>query len=85
VHDYVLVAILAHTGDQIMALVGDGRPTGWTEALALSFISESYSYSLNSEDGPDELCNFATLFSDGVWDEIQEQYPNFQKWIDARP
>ena len=49
----------------------DGRPEGWTEARALEFIARG---------GTDEQ-DFAELFVEGGWKEIDAHYPQFRAMI----
>lgn len=77
-------AIKAHLGkpepaftDAILSMEeGDGRPAGWTEALALEFIAQKL------DDW--ECGTFATDFVEGDWPAIQKEWPEFQMWLDNR-
>ena len=53
---------------------GDGRPAGWTEALALEFIGTQY------VDCADQ---FAKAFNEGDWPTIQKEWPEFQTWLNG--
>jgi len=50
----------------------DGRPEGWTEALALEFIGNIY------VDAKDQ---FAKAFVEGDWNEVQRHWPEFDEWV----
>jgi hypothetical protein len=52
----------------------DKRPAGWTEALALEFLSDG-------TDGPEE---FAKSFLHGDWPTIQKEWPEFQTFINKQ-
>lgn len=54
--------------------LSDGRPAGWTEALALGFIAECGALHDARED-------FATAFNEGDWAGIQRNWPEFQEWV----
>lgn len=62
------------TADSEQGIVGDGRPAGWTEALALEFLSDG-------TDGPEE---FAKSFLHGDWPTIQKEWPEFQTFINKQ-
>lgn len=54
--------------------VNDGRPKGWTEALALQYIAEELT---------DDHDLFAALFLHGDWHEIHKTFPEFVRWMRA--
>ena len=54
----------------------DGRPNGWTEALAVSFMADN---GHNPEMGM-----FAKSFSEGAWSEIQGEWPEFVEFAERR-
>jgi hypothetical protein len=55
---------------------GDGRPKGWTEALAISFMAEN---GHNPEMG-----TFAKSFNEGAWREIEAEWPEFLAFARTR-
>jgi hypothetical protein len=54
----------------------DGRPNGWTEALALEWLAFYW------VDGDPQV--FADLFVSGCWDMIREEWIDFAEWADER-
>jgi hypothetical protein len=62
------------TVDDELGIIGDGRPAGWTEALALEFIATQMSV---------ECETFAALFNEGAWPTIQKEFPEFQTWLNS--
>lgn len=58
-----------------IGVVSDGRPAGWTEALALEFIGTQY---------VDCVDQFAKAFNEGDWPTIQKEWPEFQTWINKQ-
>ncbi len=56
--------------------VEDGRPDGWTEALAVSFMA-------NNGHNP-EMGMFAKSFNEGAWAEILGEWPEFVEFAERR-
>lgn len=50
----------------------DGRPDGWTEALAISFMAAN------------GMGMFAKSFNEGAWAEINEEWPEFVAFAERR-
>lgn len=51
------------------SLANDRRPAGWTEALALLFMA--------ANGHNPEIVMFAKSFSEGAWQEIESEWPEF--------
>ncbi len=69
--------LMDHADESVAALtepLGDKRPAGWTEALALEFIATQMSV---------ECETIAALFNEGAWPEIQKEFPEFQTWLNS--
>lgn len=62
--------------------INDGRPAGWTEALALAFVAADYSE--HAVYGDFERIGFAKLFLHGDWPAILKEYPEFQLWLNKQ-
>lgn len=58
------------------AQVKDGRPDGWTEALAISFMA--------ANGHNPEMGMFAKSFNEGAWQEIEDEWPEFVAFADTR-
>lgn len=58
------------------SLANDGRPAGWTEALALSFMA--------ANGHNPEIGMFAKSFSEGTWQEIESEWPEFVAFAAGR-
>lgn len=67
---------LDHPAPAESAQVKDGRPDGWTEALAISFIAANGHGS--------EIGAFARAFNEGAWQEIADEWPEFVAFADTR-
>lgn len=63
-------------------ILTDGRPDGWTEALALEFVGASWPDHGLMDDAA--RVQFAFHFTHGDWQEIQTHYPEFQSWLNER-
>lgn len=68
--------LYAHPAPVTVAIPDDGRPNGWTEALALSFIA------LKKLD-PD-IGLFIDAFNEGAWGEIENEWSEFSEFVAAR-
>lgn len=54
----------------------DGRRPDWTEALAISFMA--------ANGHNPEMGMFAKSFNEGAWREIENEWPEFIEFADAR-
>lgn len=53
--------------------VKDGRPEGWTEALAISFMA--------ANGHNPEMGMFAKSFNEGAWRKIKDEWPEFVEFV----
>lgn len=54
----------------------DGRPDGWTEAIAISFMA--------ANGHNPEMGMFAKSFNEGAWREIEQEWPEFEAFANTR-
>lgn len=73
-----LFSCAAHQEAKAAISCDDGRPAGWTEALALAFVAEGFAGFFARP----EL--FAELFTQGDWTEIRKTYPAFDDFVASR-
>lgn len=68
--------LYAHPAPATMEMRGDGRPNGWTEALALSFIA--------SKKLDPDIGLFIDAFNEGAWSEIEREWSEFSEFVTDR-
>lgn len=68
--------LYAHPAAVTVAMPVDGRPDGWTEALALSFIA--------SKKLDPDIGQFIDAFNEGAWAEIENEWSEFSEFVAAR-
>ncbi len=68
--------LYAHPALVAVEMPGDGRPNGWTEALALSFIA--------SKKLDPDIGLFIDAFNEGAWSEIESEWCEFSEFVASR-